>query len=241
MEVTNLNDSGTGSLRACVQASGPRTCVFRVSGDIKLTSTLAVRNPFLTVAGQTSPGGGIQLSGLALTYGMGVQISAHDVIWQYTRVRNGYSSSCASSVCGTNIMVVNSAYNVMIDHNTSQWNIDEGIAVWNNSGDRVNDITISWNLIAEGLGAHATGMVTGSATNAPSNLQTNVDFHHNLVMNNSHRNPLLKNKSTRYVNNLHYNANYYMNSFVDGVSADVIGNLYKKGPMTASSTYEVQG
>ena len=63
IEVTNLNDSGAGSLRACVLASGPRTCVFRVGGTIQLLSSIMVNNPFLTVAGHTAPGGGIQLSG----------------------------------------------------------------------------------------------------------------------------------------------------------------------------------
>ena len=63
IEVTNVNDSGTGSLRACVTASGPRTCVFRVGGTIVLQDYITIQNPFLTIAGQTAPGGGIQIRG----------------------------------------------------------------------------------------------------------------------------------------------------------------------------------
>ena len=61
--VTNINNSGSGSLRACVEATGPRTCVFRRGGTINLTSVLAITNPQITIAGQTAPGGGILLKG----------------------------------------------------------------------------------------------------------------------------------------------------------------------------------
>ncbi len=57
IEVTTLGDSGAGSLRAAMEASGPRICVFRVSGTIVLHGPIRVSAPFLTVAGQTSPAG----------------------------------------------------------------------------------------------------------------------------------------------------------------------------------------
>lgn len=227
IEVTNLNDSGSGSLRACVQLTGARTCVFRVAGIINLTSSLSVSNPYLTVAGQTAPGGGILIKASGLNM---VMINGHNIVWQYTRVRNAYSTSCSNSStseCGQTMMVF--GHDIMVDHNSTSWNQDEGIGSWGwSTSDSPKNITISNNLIAEGLSSHSTGAITGGAN---ANIQTNIDYVRNIFMNNSHRNPLLKNKSSRIVNNIFYNNRRYANQFMGGISVDVIGNLYKKGPM----------
>src|SRR3546814_5715143 len=61
--VTSLADNGPGTYRACVEASGPRICIFRVSGLIRFTGRPPViRNPYLTIAGQTAPAGGVTLA-----------------------------------------------------------------------------------------------------------------------------------------------------------------------------------
>ena len=62
IQVTTLADSGPGSLRACLGESGPRTCVFRVAGTIRFQGPPIISNPYLTIAGQTAPGGGITLA-----------------------------------------------------------------------------------------------------------------------------------------------------------------------------------
>ena len=82
-KVTNLNASGAGSLNACTDASGPRVCIFEISGTISLTSDINVTNPYLTIAGQTAPSPGITLRGAAL------RISASDVLVQHIRLRAG--------------------------------------------------------------------------------------------------------------------------------------------------------
>jgi serine/threonine protein kinase len=74
--VENLHDSGPGSLRAAVEAEGPRTVLFRTSGTITLKSEITVRNPFLTIAGQTAPGGGIaiKIDGKSDLFSLGVML-----------------------------------------------------------------------------------------------------------------------------------------------------------------------
>ncbi len=91
IEVTNLNDSGDGSLRSALEAEGPRICVFQVSGTITLRSAIRVSHPYLTVAGQTSPGG-VQIKGTGQPdgdWGVWFVNGAHDIVVRHLRVRMG--------------------------------------------------------------------------------------------------------------------------------------------------------
>ena len=94
-EVTNLDDSGAGSLRECIEASGARTCIFRIAGLITQRSDLIVNNPFLTIAGQTAPGE-IVLGGPG-NKGFALRVSTHDVVIRYITIspddaRNAFRS-----------------------------------------------------------------------------------------------------------------------------------------------------
>ena len=116
IRVTNLEATGTGSLKACVDASGPRVCVFEVSGTITLPDDLTIRNRYLTIAGQTAPSPGITLRGA------GLLVKASDVLVQHIRVRPGDATSGEppSNRDGLKIEAPETApiANIVIDHCT---------------------------------------------------------------------------------------------------------------------------
>jgi pectate lyase len=234
-EVTNLNDSGSGSLRACIERSGPRIVVFRVGGTIQLASTLAVSNPYLTIAGQTAPGGGILLSGKTAT-GKMIVVFTHDVIVRYLRMRHGYNSATQGENGG--VAEVLGGHDVIFDHCSVSWTQDESMDAW---GGGSRNITFSWNFIAEALVGHSTALITGAGTTAEANQMTNIDAHHNFIANTGYRIPLIKNKTFRFVNNIVYNWNFYATQTAVGANVDIIGNLYKAGPLTLwAQAYEIQ-
>lgn len=114
MEVTNLNDSGPGSYRAAIAASGPRTVVFRVSGLIRLQSPCIIGNGYLTIAGQTAPGDGICLA----NYRAGMS-GPSDVIMRFMRFRTGDGAQQSMDA-----MSLGSATHTIVDHCSSSWSLD---------------------------------------------------------------------------------------------------------------------
>jgi pectate lyase len=240
--VTNLNASGTGSLKACIDASGPRVCVFEVSGTIRLTSDLMVRNNNLTIAGQTAPSPGIMLRGAAL------RIQASDILVQHLRIRVGDdangpdpSNRDALKIEGTDTRPVR---NIVIDHCSFSWAIDEIASVWGN----YDNVTLSNNIFAEpldqsihptddgsGIERHGYGLILGS--NSGSGRVTVVG---NLFAHIVERNPLSRARNLVYVNNVVYNR---ANMDVDLQSASgrqtnssVVGNVFLRGPNYTRST-----
>lgn len=174
--VTNLDDSGPGSFRAACEAEGPRTIVFRVSGTIALQSDIIVRNPYLTIAGQSAPGDGICLRDH--TFG----VATHDVIVRYLRGRLGDESKSQSD----GLDILNGSRDVIFDHCSATWSVDECLSLSGN----VSNITVQWSLIGESLrksvhakGPHGYGSL--SRANGP------VSWHHNLWIHNDARNPRL--------------------------------------------------
>jgi hypothetical protein len=178
MEVSNLNDSGPGSLREAIEAEGPRTVVFRVSGLISLESGLRIRNPYLTIAGQTAPGEGICLR----NYGCGT-MGAHDVIIRHLRVRVGDAARK-----GMDGMGFASSDHCILDHCTISWTSDEGF-----SSRAAKNITVQRCIISEALQYSFHYKASDRSKFAPHAFGASISgdvgsFHHNLLAHCTDRN-----------------------------------------------------
>ncbi len=207
--VDHLNDAGPGSLRAVIEATGPRTVIFRVGGTIDLSSSLVVRSPYLTIAGQTAPGGGIALKRGTL------RISTHDVIIRGLRVRPGDEQPGGTPPTQRDAIGLSAAhpgqevYNVIIDHCSLSWGVDETLATWT---DQVRDITVQWTIISESL-YRSIHVDEGATEPAPHSMgamfgrhANRISFHHNLLAHNHDRNPLVSGVvEMEVINNLVYN------------------------------------
>ncbi len=226
-EVTNLNDSGEGSLRAAIEAEGPRTVVFRISGTIILESDLRIKNPYITIAGQTAPGDGITLRARPLL------IDADEVIIRYIRVRLGDESKDYTDA-------ITSRYtnNLILDHVSASWSIDETLTIYHGT-----NATVQWCVVSESLyesnhwkGNHGYGGIWGS------NFST---FHHNLIANHSNRNPRFASGcgNVDYRNNVVYNWGYASTYGAETSqlsnpekfyfsNINMVANYYKPGPAT---------
>jgi hypothetical protein len=229
--VTNLNDSGPGSLRAAVEDEGPRTVVFEVSGRIQLQSRLIVRgaNSLLTIAGQTAPGLGICIS----NYNFGI-LGAHDVIIRYVRVRPGNTSG--TTLDGMGMAVANDC---IIDHCSISWTLDEAF-----SSRGAKNITLQRTLISEALNVaghknYRPGTGHGYAASIGGDVGS---FHHNLLAHCAGRNWSLaggldKTKGHTYAGRLDIRNNVVYNwrhRTTDGGAHEMnfVNNFYKPGPAT---------
>lgn len=242
--VTSLANSGAGTLRECVLATGPRTCVFSVGGTIDLTSSLVASGPYITIAGHTAPGGGITLAGTGF-YGDLFGVQTHNVIVRNVRFRHGYNAGQTyNNGDSINVMSLNnvpgSVNRVIFDHVTSSWGLDENFGIWSNTPISVRDVTISNSMLYEPLGPDFLNTLIGAGTSVRADAMVGIDIFRTLFAQASYRNPLVKVKQSRLVNDLFYNWRYSATALVGGVYADIIGNHYKGGPLRGGRVpYEV--
>lgn len=224
--VTKLTDDGTkGTLRWALAQAGPRTIVFDVSGTIHLTSGLNVTDN-TTIAGQTAPGDGICIADYPF------QIRGDNVIIRYLRIRLGNKNVLKDGADGWDGFGALDSSDIIIDHCSVSWSIDECLSVLGNER-----TTVQWCLVAQSLvnsghskGAHGFGGNWGGA---------GASFHHNLIIHHTSRTPRLGPRPTTQLdermdmrNNVMYNFGGNGCYGGEGMKVNIVNNYYKPGPGT---------
>jgi hypothetical protein len=225
--VTSLEDSGPGTLREACEAGGPRVVVFNVAGIIKLKDKIRVRAPYITISGATAPGDGVCVAGNTF------ELETHDVIVRHMRFRRGEMSAGDrnDSIGG------NPIGNVMIDHVSASWGLDENMSMYRHmyqppeGGTPLKlptvNITIQNSIFSECLDTynHSFGSTIGGH---------NSTFHHNLWACNAGRNPSVgMDGDFGFVNNVIFNWRHRTVDGGDHLSRyNIINNYYKPGPAT---------
>ena len=250
IKVTNLNDSGAGSLRdALVNQDSPKVIIFEVSGNIELQSpiwvggrgTAEAKGSYITIAGQTAPSPGITLK----DYGIVFDRNCHDILIQHVRIRPGDTSIIALGCpdCTKDSIADpltfdchysvekgwTPPYNIVVDHCSISWGGDMNIQ----SG--ADNITFSNNIISEGLnnpshpkGPHSRGSMA-IAYNAGAAGGQNLAFIQNILAHNEDRNPFIATGFAVIANNIIYDFKFGISvddSTNDGgpIKASIVGN-----------------
>lgn len=254
IRVTHLNASGPGSYREALEAEGPRIVVFEVGGVIDMGGkNITIRNPYLTIAGQTAPAPGITVVKSE------TNIATHDVIIQHMMFRPGeFGRAKRSGHDQDGISTQAGAHHIIVDHCSLSWATDENLSVggprfegagpaeWRRNTSHA--ITYSYNLVYEGLansvhekGEHSKGTLVHD--NA-----TGILLYGNVYASNRERNALFKGGvHAAMVNNLvfnpgqkavHYNlvAHEWSGHEYQTGKVTLVGNVYRQGPDTKANT-----
>lgn len=235
--VDSLADSGPGTLRECVEAKVPRVCIFRVAGTIRFTNAPPViASPYLTIAGQTAPGGGVTLAHGGGRLGSTPLLikGAHDIIVRHLRIRN---DRIGGNRNGEDSITIENSRKIILDHVSASWARDEII-----NGFADNDsITISWSMFAEGIPDHDKCALLASDPIGPQRMS----FIGNLCAHNGDRNPDINfppGSCVEIVNNVFYNAQSQFAEIWEsygGTPVSLVGNTFRAGPSTAEKAVAI--
>ena len=243
IHVTNLNDSGSGSLRNAVSGSSKKIIVFDVAGVIALKNNLNI-GANTTILGQTAPAPGITLRYYT------VNPNGNNIIIRYLRFRRGQEKDVND---GADASTARHFTGIIIDHCSLSWSIDEVASFYDN-----NNFTMQWCTIGESLnnaghgkGAHGYGGIWGGKL---------ASFHHNLICHVNNRSPRFNGARydwTGYTSNKLYNEYKWENAVqaenVDfrncvvyncgngcyggpgGGKINMVNNYFKTGPTATTS------
>ena len=243
VHVTNLNDSGTGSLRAAVNSTSKKIIVFDVSGVIELKSDLVIKSN-TTILGQTAPGEGITLRYYT------VRPNGDNIIIRFLRIRRGQEKDVNE---GADATWTRNYKNIILDHCSFSWSIDEIASFYDN-----RDFTMQWCTLSEALtnaghgkGAHGYGGIWGGK---------GASFHHNFLSNMDNRVPRFNGArygwtgydTTKYPNTVQAERVDFRNCVMfnwgnggcyggpGGGYINMVNNYYKSGPATKTKNRVTQ-
>jgi hypothetical protein len=215
--VTNLSDSGPGSLREAIESKGPRTVIFRVGGLIE-TKGLVVREPYLTIAGQTAPGDGICIRKTESSGDAFAVSATHDVIIRFLRIRAGNNSGQFRSES----FRASDSDNFIVDHCSCSWGTPQTLTT-SGSLDR---FTVQWCIIAEGSNRQRHAFATGVGGDRSA-------WHHNLFAHMQSRVPRWGDITVQcdFRNNVIYDWGHCA-GYGDLRTLNYVNNYLRPGPST---------
>lgn len=240
--ITSLEDKDPynpqiGTLRYAVNQGGARIVLFDVAGTIHLKAPLEIKNGSITILGQSAPGQGICIA----DYPIIIKNSNH-IVLRFIRCRLGNESLNKDASKDYDAMSINDSRNIMVDHCSFSWSVDECVSCYGNE-----NFTMQYCFITESLrnaghvkGAHGYGGIWGGK---------NTSFHHNLLAHHDSRNPRFDHdyvtttnvNPVDFINNVVYD--WGGNSAYGGEGSSTTGNqrqynfinnYFKPGPSTAT-------
>ncbi len=215
IKVTNLDDSGPGSLQWALDQSGPRIIVFEVSGIIE-ADMITITEGDVTVAGQTAPGAGITIHGRLYAE------NAWNIILRHLRIRPEYDGSEGEQFDALRLSYMSGA---MVDHISVSGGVDETVDMYT-----AIDATVQWSTIeCAGTEGHPEGRHNYGLINGPDGIRVSILY--NLFANNSRRNPAIANGPSEVSYNVNYNteAGFVHNNPASG-PFNFVGNTFRPGP-----------